>query len=471
MGKPRMIILIRHAQSEGNKNRAIHQTVPDHRVKLTPQGWKEAADAGIRLRSLLNADDTLKFFTSPYRRTRETTEGILSTLTSDDPTPSPFPRRKIKVYEEPRLREQDFGNFQPSSDEMERMWQERADYGHFFYRIPNGESAADAYDRISGFNESLWRQFGEDDSASVFVLVTHGLMTRVFLMKWYHFSVEYFEDLRNVNHCEFVIMNLNPDNGKYILETKLRTWSELKLDRVLAENDEGASPTKIRNEADVSIPVRKKWLGCRSSSNLNDALLNAREHHQPQASVQVPASEQPDDMRVATGAPTTTTSDDDGDSQQQRQQLDGPSSPTSPSRQEDRAYSLEGRDFGGSMSGVGSRAGSCSSSNNEEEDDDDNDDEKHPSSVVCPAAASKINEALMNDMNHADHPGDDAGTTMLRAQADRLGDHHLESGSADGNAVAGEGERNEEEKTGTVARNHPMEELEAWDRSVQGSVY
>lgn len=60
-----MIILIRHAQSEGNselpfsmtspvhdlgltmlvscnvENRAIHQTVPDHRVKLTPQGWKE----------------------------------------------------------------------------------------------------------------------------------------------------------------------------------------------------------------------------------------------------------------------------------------------------------------------------------------------------------------------------------------------------------------------------------------------
>ncbi len=39
-----------------------------------------------------------------------------------------------------------------------------------FYRIPNGESAADAYDRVSGFNESLWRQFGENDFASVLVL-------------------------------------------------------------------------------------------------------------------------------------------------------------------------------------------------------------------------------------------------------------------------------------------------------------
>ena len=68
---------------------------------------------------------------------------------------------------------------------MERMWQERADYGHFFYRIPNGESAADAYDRVSGFNDSLWRQFGNGDFPSVCILVTHGLMTRVFLMKWY----------------------------------------------------------------------------------------------------------------------------------------------------------------------------------------------------------------------------------------------------------------------------------------------
>lgn len=196
-----MIILIRHAQSEGNKNRDIHQFIPDHRVKLTQHGWTQvrhavpsttrrysnstqAEEAGRQLRSLLKPDDTLQFYTSPYRRTRETTEGILRTLTSDDPAPSPFPRNKITVFEEPRLREQDFGNFQPCSAEMERMWQERADYGHFFYRIPDGESAADAYDRVSGFNESLWRQFGDEDFPSVCVLVTHGLMSRVFLMKW-----------------------------------------------------------------------------------------------------------------------------------------------------------------------------------------------------------------------------------------------------------------------------------------------
>lgn len=281
-----MIILIRHAQSEGNKDRDIHQFIPDHRVKLTPHGVTQAEEAGRQLRSMLKPDDTIQFFTSPYRRTRETTEGILRTLTSDDPAPSPFPRNKIKVWEEPRLREQDFGNFQPCSAEMERMWQERADYGHFFYRIPDGESAADAYDRVSGFNESLWRQFGDEDFPSVAVLVTHGLMTRVFLMKWYdrasyskygytnthryHWSVEYFEDLRNVNHCEFMIMKRSDNNGKYILENELRTWSELK--RRTAANSSSASlssssrPTPVSAgqsnvAASPTIPVRR-WGGC-----------------------------------------------------------------------------------------------------------------------------------------------------------------------------------------------------------------
>ena len=217
--------------SPGNLPRSVPAT------RLTSP--RQAVEAGKRLRQLLKPDDTLHFYTSPYRRTRETTEGILQSLTADDPEPSPFPRDKIKVWEEPRLREQDFGNFQPSSAEMTRMWQERADYGHFFYRIPNGESAADAYDRVAGFNESLWRTFNEPDFASVCILVTHGLMTRVFLMKWYHWSVEYFEDLRNVNHCEFIVMGRSPDSGKYVLRNQLRTWSQYRRD--LAEERRGST--------------------------------------------------------------------------------------------------------------------------------------------------------------------------------------------------------------------------------------
>ncbi|KAG7111632.1 Broad-range acid phosphatase DET1 like protein [Verticillium longisporum] len=145
------------------------------------------------------------------------------------------------------------------------MWQERADYGHFFYRIPNGESAADAYDRVSGFNESLWRQFGDNDFASVCVLVTHGLMSRVFLMKWYHFTVEYFEDLRNVNHCEFLIMRKQEESGKYILENNLRTWSELRRERVLQGKEKQVAPSPIEKTKSF-IPTRR-WGGCPNGCN------------------------------------------------------------------------------------------------------------------------------------------------------------------------------------------------------------
>lgn len=43
--------------------------------------------------------------------------------------------------------------------------------------------------------------------------------------------MEYFEDLRNINHCEFILMQKNAENGKYVLQNQLRTWSELKRQR------------------------------------------------------------------------------------------------------------------------------------------------------------------------------------------------------------------------------------------------
>jgi hypothetical protein len=97
-------------------------------------------------------------------------------------------------------------------------------------------------------------------------------------MKWYHFSVEYFEDLRNVNHCEFLIMRKKEDSGKYILENNLRTWSELKRERIAAAaaKEKSGSSTHLSEKdkekekklleaaggASSAVPVRKKWGGC-----------------------------------------------------------------------------------------------------------------------------------------------------------------------------------------------------------------
>ncbi|GKT57228.1 phosphoglycerate mutase family domain-containing protein [Colletotrichum tofieldiae] len=500
MAKPRLIILIRHAQSEGNKNREIHQTIPDHRVKLTQDGWQQAYDAGRRLRKLLRADDTLHFFTSPYRRTRETTEGILSTLTSDEEDPSPFKRSNIKVYEEPRLREQDFGNFQPCSAEMERMWQERADYGHFFYRIPNGESAADAYDRVSGFNESLWRQFGENDFASVCVLVTHGLMSRVFLMKWYHFTVEYFEDLRNVNHCEFLIMRKQEESGKYILENKLRTWSELRKERAqLKEKEDKERSEEERSTKDAkagtllerskTFIVTRRWGGCPNG-------CNHKSHYQRRDDLE--ALRQTDEVtsngtvgnghsRRQSPAPRRSvkrceqgyTSDEGTDGDGRPPQIDvtrarqevvsSPDGTPSFISAEDRLRSMisphlhVGRDFGGTYSGHTSIAGS---------DTDSSEEEGHrpeittvtkirivPNGEITEETNGSINNlaspvtGVATPTTEDEQPDKNDQNGMRRgARANRLGDTH----SSD---------------LGSEADEDDLARAEKEDRSIQGSVY
>lgn len=148
----------------------------------------------------------------------QTTEGIVESIKKKN-----IPYR---IHEEPRLREQDFGNFQGSAKEMAKVWKERAHYGHFFFRIPNGESAADVYDRIAGFNETLFRQFHTEKFPSVLILVSHGIWCRVFLMKWFRWSYEKFEGFRNLGHCEFLVMEQEQGSQKYGLLTPLRTWDD-----------------------------------------------------------------------------------------------------------------------------------------------------------------------------------------------------------------------------------------------------
>jgi broad specificity phosphatase PhoE len=176
---------------------------------------------------MLKPNETVLIITSPYKRARQTTDEIAKELQTNQ---IPF-----KVSEEPRLREQDFGNFQGSSEEMNSIWLDRARYGHFFYRIPNGESAADVYDRCAGFNEF----------PQVLVLVSHGIWARVFLMKWFSWTFQKFESLRNIPHCQFIVMKRDdPDIDRFELKTHLRTWDDDddEIDNNVDELAEAALP-------------------------------------------------------------------------------------------------------------------------------------------------------------------------------------------------------------------------------------
>ncbi|TVU04316.1 hypothetical protein EJB05_50108, partial [Eragrostis curvula] len=218
--RPRRIILVRHGESEGNVDEAAYTRVPDPRIGLTAKGWCDAEDCGRRLHRLVERDgDDWKvyFYVSPYRRTLETLRGVGHAFDDD-------PHRIAGVREEPRLREQDFGNFQ-DREKMRVEKETRLRYGRFFYRFPNGESAADVYDRITGFRETLradidigrFQPPGEEHSPNMnVVIVSHGLTLRVFLMRWYKWTVRQFEGLNNLGNGGSLVMQTG-EGGRYSL--------------------------------------------------------------------------------------------------------------------------------------------------------------------------------------------------------------------------------------------------------------
>jgi broad specificity phosphatase PhoE len=198
---PRRIILVRHAESEGNVNDLAYTYLPDPRVPLTDHGWEQAVEAGEELRKVMEADGTpynVTFLCSPYLRSRETYEGIVRA----------FPADVLSgAYEDVQLREQDFGNFQ-DAEGKQREKADRVRFGRFFYRFPNGESGADVYDRMTLFEDHLVRDInaGRFAKDSNLILVTHGLALRVFLMRWFHWTVDEFLAVFNPPNATPIIL-------------------------------------------------------------------------------------------------------------------------------------------------------------------------------------------------------------------------------------------------------------------------
>jgi broad specificity phosphatase PhoE len=228
---PEKLVLIRHGQSMGNINEVLYSTTPDNAMPLTRLGWEQARNAGTILKEkILTPGESVHFIVSPYVRTVETFHGIVSAWC--DPTSEEFTSltnhdEKVKAWygrliqlgltwnEDSRLREQDFGNYQ-NPEVIKRAKEERHRFGAFYYRFPHGESASDVFDRVSTFLDSLWRSFEMNKSRN-YVLVTHGIVLRVLLARYFRYTIDQFNMLANPKNCEMVILG-HSGTGKLDLE-------------------------------------------------------------------------------------------------------------------------------------------------------------------------------------------------------------------------------------------------------------
>lgn len=143
---PNRVIMVRHGQSEGNVNEHLYTKKPDNLIQLTKLGWDQARMSGRALRNQIlertcrariannGIDDatnktqveSVHFIVSPYVRTMETFHGLVSAWCDPDKEfghIEDLEMRKMLWYdrlaemgitwhEDPRIREQDFGNYQ-----------------------------------------------------------------------------------------------------------------------------------------------------------------------------------------------------------------------------------------------------------------------------------------------------------------------------------------------------------------------
>ena len=211
--KPNRIILIRHGESEGNVDRYNYETIPDYALNLTKTGKQQAREAGEKIKGIIG-DESINCYLSPYFRTRQTFQGIEESI-----------KDNLKItHEDPRIREMDWGHLR-HPDDNESIIRERNEYGIFYYRIKDGESGADVYDRVSTFLETMYRDFRKEDYADNALIVTHGVTLRIFLMRWFHWSVEDYEKIRNPENCKIVVMEKGED-GRYKIITELEKWDK-----------------------------------------------------------------------------------------------------------------------------------------------------------------------------------------------------------------------------------------------------
>lgn len=256
----RRILLIRHGESLGNIDERAYGKTADWQIPLTKRGREQARIAGKKVASHImpsiqsaqsssKSNNSIFFYVSPYLRTRQTLREILSEI----------PKEKILgIREDPRISEQQFGNFQ-SHHTMQDNKATRVDFGRFYYRFPEGgESGFDVYNRVSGFIGTLKRDSSEyydndakeeEDYSTTICIVTHGLSLRLFLMRWFQYSVHEFE------------RSYNPKNAAVVcLERAPGGWFELSaVDRIAMGFPSYHEQERFRFIHDYSLLDKSSW--------------------------------------------------------------------------------------------------------------------------------------------------------------------------------------------------------------------
>lgn len=205
------IFLIRHGESMQNTGLNYELKIPDHKVYLSDKGKIQANEAGVFLKQYVDIYkidlNKSTLWVSPYNRTRETASIINNYLNIKD------------VKEDIALIEQRYGLFSDNPiEECKKKFPEQFELydryyqndGKFYAKLPQGESPYDVALRARQFIDTIFRDYNEGKEN--FFIVTHGTTIRAFLLSYFHYSPEWFNDEPNMENCSIRLIEKEEQN-------------------------------------------------------------------------------------------------------------------------------------------------------------------------------------------------------------------------------------------------------------------
>jgi len=215
---PNLLVIVRHGESERNIAKELATLADAHGrygsglrdvdTPLTVKGHQQARDLGLYLASRYQFDVV---FASPYKRTIETSQDILSAYQSKPPL----------IHEE-RIREIEFGILdgltskgikEKYPEEFERREREKK----YYYRPPGGESRPDVALRVQSFLGTLTRDYRSQN----LLIVCHSVVVLIFrrlLERWGEEEYMKVDKENDVLNCSVTIYEFDSAQRKLILQ-------------------------------------------------------------------------------------------------------------------------------------------------------------------------------------------------------------------------------------------------------------
>lgn len=187
------IVLLRHGESEANKEPKIYANKYDHVIELTDKGKDQARKVGQDIKKIFK-NKPLDVFVSSYKRTKQTWENVKIGLD----------RNNLTVEYDPRLREQEHTQWKDPAERLKRL-QDAKEMG-FFYRYKFAESSADVYERIVTFLDGLRinrKLFNHENDC---LIVSHNITLKAILMRYYRIDDEFFTQIPDLDNCKAIVL-------------------------------------------------------------------------------------------------------------------------------------------------------------------------------------------------------------------------------------------------------------------------